>query len=536
MTTEVGTLINQGRVEEVWQRFCGFLDLTMDEFMAMQERLLHEQIQMMSISQLGRAFWGDHVPASTEEFRLRVPLTDYEDYLPYLSDRREDALSEKPVAWAHTSGRSGEFKWVPYTARQFKLLGETMFTVAILSNARGRGDVRPRPGDTVVYNLPARPYTTGYALFSLAEIFDFRFLPPIETTEAMTFEERIATSFKMALRTGVADVGSISSVLMRLAEGFASGANSVGFDRTMLHPVVLWRVGRAVLRSKIERRPLLPRDLWRIKGLVVGGTDTDIYRERLAEYWGCAPHESYGCTEAPNVMATSIWTHHEMYFLPHVCFYEFIPEEEWVKTRQDAAYTPFTVLLDQVQPGKRYEVVITNFYGGAFLRYRTHDLVRFISASDEQNGIKLPAMIFDGRDGDIIDLAGFTGIIDEAMLWHALEDTRLPYEEWFVRKEVVSGGHPGLHLYIEMKSPVSDEEIRDKVHRQLVQRNPFYGDLAKMFNYMPMTVTQVPRGTFLRYLRVQQAAGADLSHWKPRHINPPEGVRDAILGIVKDLS
>lgn len=534
MTTEVGMLINQGRVEEVWQRFCGFLDLTMDEFMAMQERLLHEQIQMVSKSELGRALMGDRVPQSVQEFRERVRLTTYEDYAPYFQDKREDVLSEKPVAWAHTSGRSGEYKWAPYTARQFRLLGEGVLTAFILSNAHRRGEVGIRPGDTLVYNAPARPYTSGHALVSLAELFDFRFLPPADKTEEMTFEQRIATSFRMALRYGVDQVGSISSVLLRVAQSFERGANSSGFSIEALHPRVLARLGRGFVRSKLQHRPLLPSDLWRVKGMLVGGTDTDIYRERLERYWGCPPHELYACTEAPNIMAVGIWTHREMYFLPHVCFYEFIPEDQWAETRKNPNHLPSTVLLDQVRVGQRYEVVLTNFYGGAFIRYRTRDLIRFVSLKDEKNGMKLPAMVFDGRDSDIIDLAGFTGMIDEGLMWRAIEDTGLPYEEWFVRKEVMPDGHAGLHLYIEIREPVTDKAIVEGVNAQLAQQNRFYADLANMLGYAPVLVTQVPRGVFTTFTLRQREKGADLAHWKPRHMNPADAIVQEVLAIAEE--
>ena len=45
--------------------------------------------------------------------------------------------------------------------------------------------------------------------------------------------------------------------------------------------------------------------------------------------------------------------------------------------RSDPAYMPQTVLLNEVEPKKRYEVVITNFYGKPLLRYRTYDIVEF---------------------------------------------------------------------------------------------------------------------------------------------------------------
>lgn len=41
---------------EVWQEYCGFLDLTMEEYMAIQKRLLMEQITLMDAVRWASAF------------------------------------------------------------------------------------------------------------------------------------------------------------------------------------------------------------------------------------------------------------------------------------------------------------------------------------------------------------------------------------------------------------------------------------------------------------------------------------------------
>jgi hypothetical protein len=155
---------------------------------------------------------------------------------------------------------------------------------------------------------------------------------------------------------------------------------------------------------------------------------------------------------------------------------------------------------------------------------------------DEKNGIKLPAIVFDSRDSDIIDLAGFTGIIDEALMWHTLEDTHLPYREWFVRKEVMDTGHAGLHLYIELTEPMKDDDIAERISTQLESKNQFYRDLVMMLGYAPVRVTQLPQGTFTQYVMKQRESGVDLAHMKPRHMNASDSVRDTILGIAEELS
>jgi len=40
-------LMRQGRKEELWQMCCGFLDLSLEQFMTIQKRLLLEQIELL---------------------------------------------------------------------------------------------------------------------------------------------------------------------------------------------------------------------------------------------------------------------------------------------------------------------------------------------------------------------------------------------------------------------------------------------------------------------------------------------------------
>jgi hypothetical protein len=50
MTTTI-ELLRQGRNEGIWKKHCGFLDLKLDEYMKIQERLLLEQIDFLSRSE-----------------------------------------------------------------------------------------------------------------------------------------------------------------------------------------------------------------------------------------------------------------------------------------------------------------------------------------------------------------------------------------------------------------------------------------------------------------------------------------------------
>ena len=132
--------------EELWKRYCGFLDLSIEEFMQIQRALLSEQLALVDGSVLGRKILGPRPPRTIEEFRATVPFTTYDDYEPYLSEKREDALAQKPGAWCHSSGRGGKFKWIPHSERLMEKTARDSIAVFLLGAASRRGEIALAPG------------------------------------------------------------------------------------------------------------------------------------------------------------------------------------------------------------------------------------------------------------------------------------------------------------------------------------------------------------------------------------------------------
>ena len=90
--------------QELWKRYCGFLDLTVEEFLSIQKSLMSEQVQLVAGSTLGRKILGNRPPRTLEEFRASTPFTAYGDYEPFLSRRDEEALGEATSSGAGCPG------------------------------------------------------------------------------------------------------------------------------------------------------------------------------------------------------------------------------------------------------------------------------------------------------------------------------------------------------------------------------------------------------------------------------------------------
>ncbi|HHX45742.1 MAG TPA: GH3 auxin-responsive promoter family protein [Chloroflexi bacterium] len=523
-------LLRQGRRDEVWRKYCGFLDLNIEGFMEIQERLLMEQVNLLSRCELGQKLLGGAVPRTMEEFRAQVPLTTYEDYSPYLATQTdaEGIFPSETYVWARTSGRSEEntCKWAPYSREMVTKVGEFAVGTFIMASCSGRGDVRLHVDDCCLYTLAPPPYYTGAVIArGLVQELNPRFMPTLEDGDRMEFEERIQEGFKIAMRDGIDLFYGLSSILLAIGEQFERGSSSMGFSLQMLHPALLYRVAKGFIRSKLRKRPMRPRDLWKIKGIIAGGMDTSFYRDRIEQLWGTRPLEGYGGTELGGV-AIQAWNRKGMTFLPDCCFWEFIPEDDFYRSQEEPGFVPRTLRMDEVTPGV-YELVATNFHGNVFTRYRSGDLIEIVSLNDPEIRVNIPQMVFHARADGVIDIAGFTRLTEKAV-WEAIEEAGVPYRDWSIRKEYRDQG-PILHLYLELKEACSDSDLRQRVHERLIEKDTGYADFRNLLGYHPLEVTILPEGSFARYTEERRRAGADMAHLKPRRMNPSDEVIARLL-------
>lgn len=529
MATEA-ELLKEGNFDELWKRCCSFIDLSLDEFMLIQRRLLAEQLELLQKCELGRYIINRPTPPNLEEFREHVPLTTYDDYAPYLLNKREDVLPDKPALWQYTSGKSGEYpyRWAPVTAAQLREIRSLLLALVFFSGCKQRNEIVFKEGDKVLYGMAPPPYATG----TMARVFPyelFDFMPPVDEAEKESFEERMQRGFELALSEGLDVFLAMSSVAVAIGERFKQKSNNTHLSSLLVkRPKAILRLARGLVKSKLAHRTLLPKDLWSLKGLITFGVDSSIFKEKIREMWGIEPLEFYGCTEAV-LIAMQLWNHKGMTFIPHLNFFEFIPEHESIKSRENPAYQPSTLLLDEIKPGN-YELVITSLHGGPFVRYRPGHLIQITSLHNEELNVDIPQMVFLTRVDDQIDIAGFTRL-SEKIIWQAIENTGLDYTDWTVRKEVK--GKPVLRLYIELKETedVTAGQVADYVHRELKKLDTPYAELESFTGLRPLEVTLIPSDAFRQYMLKQQEAGADLTQLKLSHINPSDAMLETLLTI-----
>ena len=509
-----------------WRRFCGFLEFSQDAVLDVQRRLLRDQIRLVKDSAVGQRFMSVMRSDTVDEFRRSVPLTTYADYADLFQPGAPARISSDDYMWTYTATGPGNDKWVPYTTRGYERLLDSVMAALLLAAAEWPGNVAIRPGDVVMYNVPPRPYLSGLAAFGMAERFGLTGVLDPATSESLDFKARVTAGFEEALRSRVDVIISLTSILNKVGARFEYGAAQGALDRTAgagmgLNGRAAYRLARAKIKSTLTRRSMRPKDLWSPKAIIGWGLDTSFFSERIKRYWGKPPYQMYAATEG-GVMGMQPCDGRGMVFNPYADFYEFVPVAEMQKSGEDPAYRPDALLLDEVEQGETYEVVITNFYGMPFLRYRPGHLIRILA-----QGVNGPEFELGGRSDDLIDIAGFTRI-DENTMWKALDGTGVPPSEWTVRREC-DGDRLVLHLYAEPHVPCDESELAARLHASLKRTDPLYADLEGMLGIRPLRVTLLPPGTFDRYYEAMRQAGEPLTRRLPPRMNANDNVIRVLL-------
>jgi hypothetical protein len=233
----------------------------------------------------------------------------------------------------------------------------------------------------------------------------------------------------------------------------------------------------------------------------------------------------YASTETMFVAMQGLTRAH-MTFLPDSVFLEFLPLE---KSGEGSAGSADMVTLDKVEPGRLYELVITQFHGMPLLRYRLGDVIRIVAASDEKAGVRLPQIEVRRKVGEAINLAALCSL-DERTLWSALAATGLPYTEWTAMKEY-DHNETFLRLVIELKTPISAVEVSRMVDEKLKTIDIDYIDVHRYLGLNPVRTTTLSAGSFARYTESKVREGAMLSHFKPKHVNPDPEVLARLLSL-----
>lgn len=493
---------------EIWEEYCGFLDLSIDDYMMIQYRLLDEQIELYSKCGLGQKIMKGKKPSNVDEFRHTVPLTTYEDYAEILLNKKKSMLPSEPVIWLETTWESGSRpkKLAPYSREMLDIYTSNIICAMIMSTSNQKGKFKVRSGAKVLYGLAPLPYATGLFPLLIAPEVDINFMPTLREAEKMSFSEQNKAGFSAAMKCGIDQFFGMSSVVYAITRNFErfTSSGSISLKKLIgIKPNMLFRFIKAKYTCKRDHRPMKPKDLFNLQGFVCVGTDTALFKDELEEAWGRRPLEIHGGTE-PSCLGTEIWSRNGLVFFPDNAFYEFIPKAEMLKNEENPNYVPKTYLMNEVQANQEYEIVLTLFKGGAFMRYRPGDMYRCLRTVNEKDGVMLPQFEYIDRVPSVIDIAGFTRITENSIN-RVIEISRLPIRDWFALKEYDGDKISFMHFYAEIdidtpEAAILDEKlIREHFSIYFRHYDHDYNDLKRLLGVEPLEVTILPVGSLAKF-------------------------------------
>jgi len=229
----------------------------------------------------------------------------------------------------------------------------------------------------------------------------------------------------------------------------------------------------------------------KLKGLLLTDTPAEIYLDEIEKYTGAIPKTVYGSTETTASTVSSVQHRLGFFFDWRRGIFEFIP------LREGEAEERKPISINEVKVGKVYQLVYTSFET-ELTRIDLKDSLECIALGDDILGTNYPIFKFHGRLEKTISLQNFTRI-SEAELLAAFKEAGVSFFDFTTRVETEKGLEY-LTVYMEHTGNMNAKEIESAVHKQLYRKDKDYKDLCDCFEYIPIKVHLIPRGTFARYL------------------------------------
>ena len=142
--------------EDLWREYCGFLDMSMEEYMAVQRGLMETQLQVWSASPLGQALLQGREIRTIDELRATLPLTTYADYADVLLPKRVDMLPGEPMVWIQTTWEGGlrPIKLAPYTRAMMDVYRKKLVATMMMASTERKGEFGVEAGAPALYDRP----------------------------------------------------------------------------------------------------------------------------------------------------------------------------------------------------------------------------------------------------------------------------------------------------------------------------------------------------------------------------------------------
>ena len=519
-----------------------------EEPMRCNEELLMKILQDSKDTEYGKKYGFSEIH-SVEDFQKKVPVSTYDDYAEYIL--RETEHGEKNLLSAYeighynkTSGTMGNPKRIPMSTEAIRIFQRynNQYMSALLADKLGMDwvDGKQMSITESASHIDVLKNGVSYGALSVKMVLNFRqYLSLLYTSpDEATFPDQSTNTRYLHARFGLMDK-SVTNVgasfmsyyleLLRYIERewelLVRDIELGTIDESIrmkegVRPSLLQKIQPMPERAKELRaifeqgfdEPFVPKvwpGLSYIVGVGTGGFKT--YSDKIREDYTGANIRQYkvGLSASEGIFSVPFDLDCEdSAFLPDSMFYEFLPLD---------AGDDFSkiVTLDGVEPGKDYELIITNLSG--FYRYRMRDAVRITGYYK-----KLPTMQFLYRIDQTVSLLGEK--TTEVAIRMAAENTAkiLGFELIDFSLYPDAEASPVRYSYFmelgNMPEGLRAKEIRYILERELAKANPSMGDKVKTGKAGPTRLNILEPETYMLYRDLMLSKGVASGQLKPVHI------------------
>jgi hypothetical protein len=427
--------------------------IPLEKTLEKQDRMLNAKFNRMEKTEIGKKL-GIHKGAKIQN----LLLTDYDFYEPFYKKPSPEAFMYPLNEYMKikTSGTAGKEKWFMLPRR--KLVNSIRQTIIpiILAVFHDGEKITIEYGDNIYVNLGPAPFISG-AIVDL----DYR-----EGKGPFNIVPNANLPFKDKVQYFI--------------------LNHEKIEAAILHPTVLISQIMPSMRTSIK-----------LKGLLMPDTpDLNIYKDEIERFTGVAPKTAYGSTETVAPSVPSVEHSLGFFFDMRRGIFEFIPVNKEEVTEE-------IVAVNEVKVGEIYRLIYTDFES-ELTKYDTKDSFQCIAKGDSILDTDYPVFKYHARLDKTISLSNFTRI-SEGELLKAFKEAKVPLIE-FTTKVESEKGLEYLKIYLEQKSKRTTKDIEIAVHQQLYRMDKDYKDIVDFFEYTPVKIKLVPKGSFAEYLEGKTAS------------------------------
>jgi hypothetical protein len=449
---------------------------------ALQQKAMR---QLISQAQ-NTAFGKDHHFANIhtyEDFKLNVPVRDYEDLRPYI-DRVTQGEADvmwpgKPAYLAKTSGTTSGVKYIPISKESMPEHIKAARN-ALLSYIHETGKAQFVDGKMIfLQGSPVMSKKAGVATGRLSGIVAHHVPAYLQKNRLPSYEVNCIDDWEQKVDAIVEETYHQD---MRLISGIPPWCQMY-FDR---------------LSAKLDGKKI--KDIFpNFKLFVYGGVNYEPYRARIEESigFGIDTIETYPASEGFIAFQDSQKDKGLLLLVNSGVFYEFIPTDDFFNDN------PTRLSLGEVELNKNYALIMNTNAG--LWGYSLGDTIKFTSLNPYK-------IVVSGRIKHYISAFGEHVIGEEVehALMSVAKQEGVDIVEFTVAPQVnpTEGGLPYHEWFVEFgKAPANMPAFAEKVDHALQQKNIYYLDLIAGNILRPLVVRSMQPDSFINFMRSQGKLG-----------------------------